>query len=321
MAKIVVGVLRGGPSSEYEISLKTGENVLRNLPPDKYAPLDIFISREGEWHLKGIPRPPETIMRRLDVIFNAMHGEYGEDGTVQRLLDAHAIPYTGSNAITSRFAMKKDIAKELLKREGLKVLPSIVARKKDDAEKISHQTHTAFGPPWIVKPQGRGSSVGITIAHTIPELQQAIEDTRQYDSNVLIEKYLKGREATCGILENFRQEKYYALPVIEIIPPKGRFFDYESKYNGKTEEICPGRFSARETTHMQDAAIRAHKALGCRHYSRTDMILANDTVWVLETNTLPGFTSESLVPKAASAIGLSFPHLLDHIVNLALKKS
>ena len=320
MAKITVGVLRGGPSSEYEISLKTGENVLRHLPQEKYKTLDIFISRQGEWHHTGIARPPETILRTVDVVFNAMHGEYGEDGTVQKILERYDIPFTGSGAITSRFAIKKDITKNVLARNGLTVLPSIVVRPDDDIQTTLTLVHKKMAPPWVVKPTGKGSSVGISIVRTLPDVEKAILDVFRIDSSALVEKYIKGREATCGVLENFRNEKQYALPVIEIISPKGKFFDYQSKYDGSTQEICPGRFTTREKTHMQDAAIRAHKTLGCRHYSRTDMILANDTVWVLETNTLPGLTSESLLPKSAEAIGLSFPGLLDHVVTLALNK-
>ncbi|PIR69407.1 MAG: D-alanine--D-alanine ligase [Candidatus Niyogibacteria bacterium CG10_big_fil_rev_8_21_14_0_10_46_36] len=320
MAKITVGILRGGPSSEYDVSLKTGENVLRSLPEGMYKGIDIFISRDGEWHHKGIVRSPETILRHVDVAFNAMHGEYGEDGTVQKILERHAIPYTGSDAIASRFAMKKNVAKELLSRAGLKVLPSILVKPEDDVEDTCRVVHRAMAPPWVVKPAGKGSSVGVSIVRTLPNLADALTEALRIDSAALVEKYINGREATCGVLENFREETYYALPVIEIIPPKGKFFDYQCKYDGSTQEICPGRFSPREKTHIQDAAIRAHKALGCRHYSRTDMMLANDTVWVLEINTLPGLTSESLLPKSAEAIGLSFPALLDHIVRLAIKK-
>ncbi|MDP2676744.1 MAG: D-alanine--D-alanine ligase [bacterium] len=320
MAKIVVGVLRGGPSSEYDISLKTGENVLRHLPQEKYKPLDIFISKAGEWHLKGLVRPPEKILQHIDVAFNAMHGEYGEDGTVQKIFRDHGIPHTGSEVMASRFTIKKDTAKNLLERAGLNVLPGITVRPDDDTQTTLTLVHKKMAPPWVVKPNGKGSSVGVSIVRTLPNLEKAISEVFRIDSLVLVEKYIKGREATCGVLENFRNEKYYALPVVEIIPPQGKFFDYQSKYDGSTKEVCPGRFSKREATHLQDAAIRAHKALGCRHYSRTDMILANDTVWVLETNTLPGLTSESLLPKSAEAIGLSFPGLLDHLVALALKK-
>lgn len=320
MTKIVVGVLRGGPSSEYAVSLKTGENILRSLPQEKYKPLDIFISRQGEWHNKGLVREPEKILRHIDVAFNAMHGEYGEDGTVQKILRDHSIPYTGSEVMASRFAIKKEMTKELLAREGLKVLPSIVVRPDDDTQTTCALVHKKMPSPWVVKPTGKGSSVGVSIVRTLPDLEKAISEVLRIDSLALVEKYTKGREATCGILEHFRGQNYYALPVIEIIPPKGKFFDYQSKYDGSTKEICPGRFTAREKTHIQDAAIRAHKALGCRHYSRTDMILANDTIWVLETNTLPGLTSQSLFPKSAEAIGLSFPGLLDHLVKLALNK-
>lgn len=319
MAKIRVGVLRGGPSAEYEISLKTGENILANLPQEKYAPVDIFISKDGMWHWKGLPTNPEKILRNIDVIFNAMHGEYGEDGEVQKLLDAHRVPYTGSDMLASRVAMKKNISREIFKQHGLNVLPAYIIREKQSLIETSHAIIRQIAPPWIVKPNARGSSVGISISSNIYELIPAIERAFSCDTSVIVEQYKKGREATCGILENFRDETHYALPVIEIIPPPHKkFFDYECKYDGSTREICPGRFDSETTKHIQEAAKTAHTILGCRHYSRSDFIVARDGIWILETNTLPGFTAESLLPKSTEAIGLPFPLLLDHIVTLAL---
>lgn len=322
MAKIVVGVLRGGPSSEYEISLKTGENILKYLPQDIYETVDVFISKQGEWHHKGIPARPEKILRTIDVAFNAMHGEYGEDGTVQQLLETYAIPYTGSRILASQLAIKKPAARKILHTHGLHVPPAEIVKQNDNLLSRAHSIARAFSPPWVVKPAGRGSSIGVSIAQNIYELVPAMANAFNHDNSILIEKYIKGREVACGVLENFRKEKHYAFPVVEIVPPQEKnFFDYECKYNGSTQEICPGRFDLRTTRHIQSVAQIAHEALGCRHYSRTDMIIdKQNTIWVLEVNTLPGLTSKSLLPKSAEAIGCSFPQLLDHIVKLALSK-
>lgn len=321
MAKIRVGVLRGGPSAEYEISLLTGENVLKHLPPDKYQAHDILLSRDGVWHFNGFPESPEKIFRKVDLIFNALHGEYGEDGKVQQFLEAHSIPYTGSGVMASAFALRKILAREIFQKAGLKISRGISLQKKDNRDEKALEIREALSPPWVVKPADRGSSVGVSIAKNIPELIGSLSEAFLYSENAIAEEYIKGREATCGILENFRGKKYYALPVVEIIPPAEKFFDYEVKYNGQTKEICPARFEKEISEKIQGMAVLAHQSLGCQHYSRSDFIASTRGVFILETNTLPGLTSQSLFPKAAEAIGLSFPKLLDHLVTLARAKT
>lgn len=321
MGKINVAVLRGGPSAEYEVSLKTGANVLSALPKNKYKALDIFISRSGDWHYLGKPMKPESIFRRVDAVFNAMHGEFGEDGEAQKILELYRMPYTGSKVLASRLAMRKDLARKAFRDAGLKIAPALSMTWLDNPEKTATKSITEIGPPFVVKPAGRGSSVGVRFAANYPELIAAINGALKFDTNLLIEKRIMGRETTCGILENFRGERYYALPVVEIIPPpKKKIFDYESKYNGSSQEICPGRFDEKTRLAIQDIARRAHQVLGCRHYSRSDMIIARDGIYLLETNTLPGLTGESLFPKAAEAIGCSFTQLLDHLIGLALNR-
>ncbi|MEK7162237.1 MAG: D-alanine--D-alanine ligase, partial [Patescibacteria group bacterium] len=242
MAKIRVGVLRGGPSAEYEISLLTGENVLKHLP-DKYQAHDILLSRDGIWHhLDGFPSSPEKILRKVDLIFNALHGEYGEDGRVQQILEAHSLPYTGSGVIPSALAMNKIASKDIFTKAGLRVPRWLAGGKGRDLSGAANEIRESLFSPWIVKPADRGSSVGVSIAKNIPELIGALREAFLYSNKAVAEEYIKGREATCGVLENFRGEKYYALPVVEIIPPAERFFDYEVKYDGQTREICPARF-------------------------------------------------------------------------------
>ncbi len=332
MPKIRVAVLRGGPSSEYEISLLTGENVLKRLPQDKYETHDILLTRDGLWHENGIPKSPEKIFRNIDVAFNALHGEYGEDGRVQQVLEAHQIPYTGSGILASAAAMKKVLAREMFaahlaslapeerEKSGLKIPRGISISKDGDIEAKAQEIFRNLNPFWVIKPASRGSSVGVTIARSYPEIVEGLHEAFKYDNKVLAEEHIAGREATCGVLENFRGEEHYALPVVEIVPPQGKFFDYEVKYNGETREICPGRFDCETSQKIKEAAVLAHRVLGCRHYSRSDFIVSPKRgVFILETNTLPGLTSESLLPKAAEAVGLSFPRLLDHLVSLALK--
>ena len=320
MAKIRVAVLRGGPSAEYEISLMTGRNVLKFLPKDKYHAHDILISRDCAWHMDGFPSEPAKIFRKVDAVFNALHGEYGEDGQVQQILEGHKIPYTGSGILASAMAMKKSIAKDVYKKTGLKTPRGLVVKKSANLKDSARDINETLFPPWIIKPAGRGSSVGVAIAKDVPEIPSALEKAFLYDDEALAEEFIAGREATCGVLENFRGKEYYALPVIEIIPPDGNFFNYEVKYNGATKEICPAHLDDKISKEIQEMAVRAHSALGLRHYSRSDFIISPKGIYILETNTLPGLTSESLLPKESEAIGLSFPNLLDHLVSLALTK-
>ncbi len=319
MAKKKVGVLRGGPSPEYEVSLLTGQSVIDGLA-DRYEVLDIFIDKTGGWNYQGAPVKPENIFKRVDVIFNALHGTYGEDGTVQKLLDYYHIPYTGSTALPSAVGMNKVLSKKVYKTNQLKTpLHTVILKAENPAGEAARLFQT-FPMPAIIKPVAGGSSVGTNLARTVAELEQALRETFKYADQALVEEFIAGREATCGVVDNFRQAAVYSLLPIEILhPATSNFFDYQAKYGGGTREICPGNFSAKEKKEIQELAKRAHQALGLRHYSRSDFIIhPRRGIYLLETNTLPGLTRESLFPKALAAIGCSLPDFLDHLINLAL---
>lgn len=320
MGRIRVGVLRGGPSSEYEVSLKTGASVLRNLSPEKYQPRDVLLTKDGYWHIDGLPTKPERLPHSIDVIFNALHGTYGEDGKVQQLLDSLAVPYTGSGAFSSAIAMNKAVAKDYFSSRGLKTPRHFLLKDSDSIEKAAKAIFQKISPPWIVKPADNGSSVGVSIAENFPKMLEAIDEALQISDAVMVEEYIKGKEATCGVVEKFRGKETYALLPIEIKPPKEKkFFDYEAKYSGATEEICPGNFSQKEKDIIQNMAEAAHRALGLRHYSRSDFIISpNRGIFILETNSLPGLTDQSLLPKSLSVIGARYDHFLDHVISLAL---
>lgn len=315
-----VGVLRGGPSSEYDVSLKTGAAVLKNLPRH-YRGIDILVDKEGNWHANGLPVHPHNISRKVDVIFNAMHGYYGEDGKVQRVFEQFSIPYTGSDSFSSALGMNKLLSKKSFARSKLKMPAHVAIRFSNEWKGKVSGVFRSVPRPWVVKPAVGGSSVGVYIARTFDQLVRFIEKGFEYDSSIIIEEYVQGREATCGVIDNFRREINYALPPIEIIPPqKNPFFDYEAKYSGKTREICPSNFPAEVKREIMRMAIDAHKAIGARHYSRSDFIVSPRGIYILEINTLPGLTEESLLPKACSAVGCSFPQILDHIISLALEQ-
>lgn len=306
--KLRIAVLMGGPSAEHEISLKTGEMVLANLDKNKYFAKGIKISKTGHW-----PISPAKIKQNFDLAFIAMHGEYGEDGTVQKILDDNKIRYTGSGVKASQLGMDKAKSSAKFKKAGLKVPDFSLIHV---GPKFNFKIDVRY--PVVVKPNDRGSSVGISIVESFRDLLPAIRKASAYSENIMIQKYIKGREFTCGVLEMDGKPKAF-LPT-EIIPSSGKFFDYNAKYtSGASREITPPNLPGSDIKKIQQIALKAHKAIGARGFSRTDMIFGEDKkFYVLEINTLPGMTETSLLPQAAKAGGISFPKLLDLIIESVL---
>ena len=316
--KLNVAVLRGGPSSEYDISLIMGASVLEHLP-EKYKAHDIFIDKKGVWHRDGLPKTPQKALQGMDVVFNAMVGEFGEDGKVQQILDGLNIPYTGSKALASALAMNKMLAKKAFIAAGILTPESLLVEVGDDLETDAKEIFKNMKMPVVVKPNAAGSSVGISIARDYDSLLAGLLEASKIGDQILVEQFIEGREATSGVVEKFRGQDTYALLPIEIIPPpKSSFFSRDVKYTGETQEICPGNFDQKTTEALQEMAVAAHKALGLRHYSRSDFIISPNGIYILETNSLPGLTPQSLLPKSLAAVGSTFPEFLDHLLNLAL---
>jgi D-alanine-D-alanine ligase len=255
--------------------------------------------------------------RELDVALIIMHGRGGEDGAMQGLLDLLEIPYQGSGVLASALAMDKELSKALYQMAGLRV-PTALAFGREKAPS-PQEIEASLGLPVVIKPTTEGSSIGVTLARTLKEVEEGLAAAFAYDSQVLVEEFIKGAEVTGAVLGN---RDLQALPLVEIIPSENYiFFDYEAKYQpGASSEICPARLDPEMTEKAQRCALKAHSALGCRGYSRTDMMVRDGQVYVLETNTIPGMTATSLFPQAAKAAGLEFPALLDKLIELALEK-
>ncbi len=316
-----VAVLRGGPSLEHEVSLKTGAGVLATLADSEYISKDIVITKNGQWLVYGIEKTPEQALLDVDVVFIALHGEYGEDGTVQRIIERLHIPYTGSGSFASSLAMSKATTKDHIRKNAPEVTlaPHIKVSKAavHDVRSLSNSIVSLFGPEYVIKPNTGGSSIG-TMMVTAAGLHNALNDALKNFDSVIVEKRVRGKEATVGILENFRGESHYALPEIEIVPPqKTDFFSADVKYTGETDEICPGRFSQSEKELLRRSAYAVHLALGLRQYSRSDFIVSDDGIYFLEVNTLPGLTSASLFPKAMEAVGSNYKELVLHLLKTA----
>ncbi|MDD4803876.1 MAG: D-alanine--D-alanine ligase [Candidatus Pacebacteria bacterium] len=319
MQRIKVAVLRGGPSRESEISFKTGKNVLDNLS-DKYIPTDVFISKDGGWYVDGIPVSPQKLFQNIDVVFNALHGEYGEDGKVQQLMNQFGVKYTGSKALASALGMNKAMAKDFFKKAGLKTPVYVLVKKEDNLEEKAKEIFRTFPIPAIVKPNGSGSSLGVTIVKTMKDILPAIEEALKHSEYAIVEEFIEGKEATCGVIEDFREKSIYPLLPIEIVKPREiGVWGFTEKYSGCSEEKCPGSFSDKEKEMIQNMTVEAHRVLGLKHYSRSDFIISPKRgVYILEVNSLPGLTKESLLPKSLEAVGCSFSYFLDHIITLAL---
>ncbi|MHB0977525.1 MAG: D-alanine--D-alanine ligase family protein [Candidatus Aquicultorales bacterium] len=308
-----IAVLMGGRSLEREISLKSGQRVSDALEDRGYEVVRFDVDEKLVENLQ---------QAKPSLVYIALHGKYGEDGTVQEILEILGIPYTGPGVFASVLGFDKSLAKEILQAEGIPtpgfLTLSAGSFREMGAAGLLSNVVDRLGLPIVAKPAGQGSALGIKIAHTADELPQALIGALSYDDKVVLERYIRGIEVAVSILGDRDPE---ALPVVEIEKAK-EFFDFESMYTmGTTSYYVPARLSEVLTTEVQRTAIAVHKALGCRDVSRVDMIIQDDVPYVLELNTSPGMTETSLLPMAAEAAGLSFGDLVEKLVGFALGRA
>jgi D-alanine-D-alanine ligase len=306
--KLKVGVLMGGPSPEHEVSLLSGRGAAQALHSKGYDVTSLLLTREKKLYANGAETPFPEGLRGFDVIFIALHGIYGEDGEIQNILDGLHVPYTGSSAAASKLGMDKWESRDKFKDHGLRTA---------SGKLVSNSKELPLPLPFVLKPRASGSSDGVAIVKS-PEDYFAKIETAQ--AEMMAEEYLSGREFTCGALEI--NGVLTALPVVEIRPAKQyEFFDYEAKYKpGASEEIVPAVIDEALSGKIKEFALTAHRALGCSVYSRSDFILSGNDIFILETNTLPGLTPNSLLPKAAKAYGIDFPVLVETILLSSLRR-
>jgi D-alanine-D-alanine ligase len=329
-ARLRVAVLAGGRSSEHEISLASARSVLAALDPERYEAATVEIARDGRWEIaagvagsRALPgsaaetlpvlagSPPAALLGGIDVVLPILHGPFGEDGTVQGLLELAGVPYVGAGVAASALCMDKDLCKAVLRDRGIPVARNVTLREGDPVEH-------PFTYPVFVKPARLGSSVGISKAHGEAELQAAVALARRHDDKVLIEELLEGTEVECGVLGN---RDPVASAVGEIVA-NGEWYDYSAKYDeGGMELVVPARISAAASERVRSLAVESFVATECEGMARIDFFVTpGDEVVVNEINTIPGFTSTSVYAKLFEASGLPYAELLDRLIELALER-
>jgi D-alanine-D-alanine ligase len=350
--RIRVGVLFGGRSGEHEVSLTSADSVIKALDPAKYKVVPIGISREGRWCLGGealkllpqvidqgtpvipsvdpqgpklVPLKPAANMLappQVDVIFPVLHGTFGEDGSVQGLLELAGIPYVGAGVLGSAVGMDKDVMKRLFRDAGLPVVEWVVVLRnewKQSPARLRKLIETKLGYPLFVKPANLGSSVGISKVHNRHELGPAIDLAARYDRKVIVEKGLDAREIECSVLGNDQPKASVPGEIV----PVNEFYDYEAKYVKEgTDLLIPAKLARLQTRRVQDLALRAFRAADCAGMARVDFLLDRPSgkLFVNELNTIPGFTPISMYPKLWEASGLPYPALLDRLIELAIER-
>jgi len=305
MKKINVVVLAGGRSAERKISLASGRELINNLDCNKYNSFFVEVPTNTDFN------PLLITNLKPDIVFIAMHGPFGEDGTIQGMLDFMGIPYVGSGVLASSLGMNKIYFHKLMQAENIK-MPSYFIVKKTSKYEIPKNINL----PFMVKPSNQGSSIGVTLVKKEVNFINALKKAFKYSDEILVEQHISGMEVTCGVLGN---EDPMVLPLVEIVTER-EYFDYDSKYNPNlSKEIIPARLSEKLTKEVGKIAVRVFKALGCKNFARVDIIIKKNTPYVLEINTIPGLTPVSIFPKMANASGLTYSEMLNKLIQLGFE--
>jgi D-alanine-D-alanine ligase len=311
--KLRVAVLYGGRSGEHEVSIRSARSILAAMDREKYEPLEYFIAKDGKWSPRAIQPEPGS-NPGIDVVFPVLHGTFGEDGTVQGLLELAGLPYVGGGVLASAASMDKEVMKRLCRERGLPVV-DYVALSRDRLEEAA----IPFPYPVFVKPANLGSSVGISKASDARALHDALELAARYDRKILVERAIEGREFECSVLGN--GDPVASLPC-EILPSRD-FYDYEDKYLlDQAEFRLPAELTEDQTGELRRLAVACYRAVECEGMARVDFLLeaATGRLYINEINTIPGFTSISMYPKMWEYGGLPYPKLVDRLIELALER-
>lgn len=311
-----IGILRGGISPEYHISLKTGAAVQQALADAGFEAIDMLLDKEGVLHIKGIPVDMERVQSQVDHVWNALHGTFGEDGGVQQLFDQYGISYTGSDTVSSALAFNKQITKERAKSLGINTPQSLLVMPdgSESVSEISGRIYKTMAPPWVIKPLTGGSSVNTFFALTPLELAQIVEEAVSYQQPFLVEQYISGTEVAVGVIDEFRNKKQYVLPVVDITSPSRGVLEHGARLEEHTSMPSRLRPSERET--VSELAQRLHTSLGMKDYSQSEFIVDRfGKIWFIETDTHPALHSEAPFYKALEAVGATLTEFVKSILS------
>ena len=318
MQRTRIALLRGGSEDGFSVSLKTGASLLKSIDPADYEVVDVVITKAGEWLVRGQVRDPRSVLNQVDMVLIGLQGKSGEDGKVQRLIDTLGIPYTGSRAFPSLLTSNKAMTKDALKEHGVRTPDHMVVGRDVVPNLVGAVASimALFGPMYVVKPISGGLSVGTMYADNALMLEQALRTSLSVYEQVLVEKFIEGPEATCGVIEKFRDQDLYALPVVEI-QRDSPIFTHEEKYVNRKEHVCPGCLKLEEKKEIERLAKLAHTKLGLSHYSRADFIVGKDGIYFLETNSHPDIAVDSLFAQALEVVGSTHAEFIAHLLTLA----
>ncbi len=294
--------------------------MLAALPEDKYDVRDIFIDKKGYWHLRGTPVDAMRALSQVDVVLNAVHGGVGEDGTIQRILERAGVAYAGARPLASGISLNKVLAREILQKAGVRMPRAVSFSVGSDITtgEMARVVFESFGPPYVVKPASEGAATGILIAMSLPALPDVLGDVLDAYGSAIVEEYVRGEEASVGLIENFRGEELYALPPARVVLPEGlKFMAPSAHEEGNLMHIVPSNFSQSQKQALADIARQAHRALGLSHFSRADIILTPRAVYLLEVNAVPGLYQGASFPPMLESVGSSVREFLEHAIHLA----
>ncbi len=311
-----IGVLRGGPGDEYHLSLASGARIMEALRKEGYDVLDLFIDKEGVLHLKGIPITPDQLPLHTDLVWNALHGQGGEDGTIQKILEDIRMPYVGSGVLASAITNNKQTAKDRARELGLKTPESILVMPEggESVSEITQNIYRRMAPPWVVKPLTGGASIRTYFAFTPLELSQMVDESVTHAEPFIVEQYIEGKEAAVGVIDHFRGQDPYVLPVVELKSTRRGILTHDDRKTD-THAVVGGAFRSDEKEKLSSLAKDLHKHFGAADFSQSEFIVdKHGKIWYLETDTVPHMSEHNPFVKALKSVGSSLGEFVRSIV-------
>lgn len=310
-----IGIIRGGISGAYDLSLKTGGAVAQALHEAGFEAIDMLLDKEGVLHIKGVPADMEKAQASVDYVWNALHGEFGEDGGIQKLLDSYGLPYSGSGVATSALAFNKNTAKEYAQNLGIKT-PVSMLLMPDEGSSVAEMTariYKTMAPPWVVKPLYGSGSIKTFFAFTPLDLSQIVEEAISHNQPFLVEQYIEGTEVAVGVIEDFRNKKDYVLPVVDVDSPKRGILTNENRKSSYASSSS--RLRADERQRLSDLALNLHKSLGAKDYSQSEFVVDRfGKIWFLEIDTHPELHDGAPFIKALEAVGATLTEFVRSVL-------